>query len=101
MVRHIVMWTLAESAESKSKEENLREVKIRLESLKASIPEIQFLEVGMNINSSEDAYDVVLVTEFKNEEALEHYQNHPDHIKVRDFLRKVRLRHAVVDYQYP
>ena len=98
MVKHIVMWTLAESAGGKSKEENLEEVRIRLQGLKASIDDIQSLEVGINFNSTEDAFDIVLVTDFQDKGALARYQEHPEHIKVRDFLRKVRLKHTVVDY---
>ena len=101
MVKHIVMWTLAEFAEGKQKEEIIQEVKAQLEGLKDSIQEIQFLEVGINFNTTEDAYDIVLVTEFKNKEALTRYQDHPEHIRVRDFLRKVRVKHTVVDYVYP
>ena len=100
MVKHIVMWTLAEIAEGKKKEENLEEVKTRLKGLKDSIEEIQSLEVGINFNTTEDAYDLVLVTEFNDKEALIRYQDHPEHIRVRDFLRKVRLKHAVVDYYF-
>ena len=100
MVKHIVMWTLAEFAEGKQKEETIQEVKAQLEGLKDSIQEIQFLEVGINFNTTEGAYDIVLVTEFKNKEALTRYQDHPEHIRVRDFLRKVRVKHTVVDYVY-
>jgi heme-degrading monooxygenase HmoA len=98
MVKHIVMWTLAESAVGKEKEENLEEVRKRLQELTASIDDIQSLEVGVNFNTTEDAYDIVLVTEFQDKEALARYQDHPEHIKVRDFLRKVRVKHTVVDY---
>lgn len=98
MVKHIVMWTLAESAEGVGKEANLVEVKKRLEGLKASINDIRSLDVGINFNTNEDAFDIVLVTEFEDREALARYQDHPEHVKVREFLRKVRLKHAVVDY---
>jgi len=100
MVKHIVMWTLAEFAEGKSKEENVQEIKDQLEGLKDLIQEIQSLEVGINFNITEDAYDLVLVTEFSDKEALTRYQDHPEHIRVRDFLRTVRLKHTVVDYYY-
>ncbi len=101
MVKHIVMWTVSEFAEGKTKKENVQEIKDQLEGLKDLIQEIQFLEVGINFNKTEDAYDIVLVTEFKNSEALTRYQDHPEHIRVRDFLRKVRVKHTVVDYVHP
>ena len=98
MVKHVVMWTLAEFAEGVGKEANLVEVKKRLEGLKASINGIHSLDVGINFNTTEDAFDIVLVTEFEDREALARYQDHPEHVKVREFLRKVRLKHGVVDY---
>lgn len=99
MVKHIVMWNLKESAEGRSKDENLQEMKARLEGLKDKIGEIKFLEVGINFNETGDAFDMVLYTEFENREALDIYQNHPEHIRVRDFVRGVRLERKVVDYE--
>ncbi|GAG40558.1 unnamed protein product [marine sediment metagenome] len=99
MVKHIVMWNLKESAEGRSKDENIQEMKARLEGLKDKIGEIKFLEVGINFNETGDAFDMVLYTEFENREALDIYQNHPEHIRVRDFVRGVRLARKVVDYE--
>ena len=99
MVKHIVMWKVRESAEGKSRKENIQDMKVKLEELKDEIGEIQFLEVGINYNESGDAYDIVLYTEFENKEGLEIYQNHPAHVKARDFIRKVRLDRKVVDYE--
>lgn len=98
MVKHIVMWKMRESAEGKSKK-NIQDMISRLEELKDEIGEIQFLQVGINYNESGDAYDVVLHTEFENREGLKIYQDHPSHIKARDFIRKVRLDRKVVDYE--
>ena len=99
MVKHIVMWNLKESAEGRNKQENLQEMKARLEGLKDKIAEIKFLEVGLNFNETGDAFDIVLYTEFENRESLDAYQNHPEHIRVRDFVRSVRLERKVVDYE--
>lgn len=99
MVKHIVMWSLKESAEGRRKDENIEEMKARLEGLKDKIGEIQCLEVGINFNETGDAFDMVLYTEFENREALDIYQNHPEHIRVRDFVRSVRLERKVVDYE--
>ncbi|AET68669.1 Stress responsive A/B Barrel Domain-containing protein [Desulfosporosinus orientis DSM 765] len=59
MIKHIVMWKLKEFAEGKSRTENARILKIILEGLKNSIAQIRHIEVGININPSEDSYDVV------------------------------------------
>jgi hypothetical protein len=45
------------------------------------------------------AYDAVLISEFENAQNLEEYKNHPGHVKVSEFVAKVRVSHTVVDYQ--
>ncbi len=69
-----------------------------LEALKGKIPEIKELEVGMDVNRSEAASDVVLYSVFENKEALEAYQKHPEHVKVVGFVKEVSAERRVVDY---
>ena len=45
------------------------------------------------------AFDAVLVSEFRDQAALEAYKNHPEHLKVADFVASVKLDRAVVDYE--
>ena len=99
MIKHIVCWTLKENAEGCIKAENILKVKSALELLKEKIPEIKFMEVGVNFDTSPDAFDISLYVEFENKDDLKIYQNHPGHIKVIDFLRKVRDKRTVVDYE--
>jgi len=100
MIKHIVMWRLHEFADGNSKAENARKLKESLLTLKESIPEIQQIEVGLNITTNDpNAADVVLYSEFENREALIAYQKHPGHQKVVQFLNKVRAEKRVVDYE--
>ncbi|MBC2580427.1 Dabb family protein [Clostridium sp. DJ247] len=99
MIKHIVTWKLKDFAEGKGKVENANKIKIDLESLKDKIEQIKFIEVGININQSEQAYDVVLYSEFESVEDLNIYQNHPEHIKVAGFVGKVKDQRVVVDYE--
>ena len=48
---------------------------------------------------AQDAYDIVLYTEFEDKAGLDAYQKHPEHIMARDFIRSVRLEKRVVDYE--
>jgi len=98
MIKHIVMWKIKEFAEGKSKLENIKLVKEKLESLTSVIPEIKFLEVGINLNESEMAYDAILYSEFDNLEDLNTYQNHPKHKEVSEYVGKIRTDRAVGDY---
>ena len=60
MIKHIVMWKLKDEAEGNSKAENAKIIKNSLEYLKGKINEIVNIEVGIDVNKSEQAYDVVL-----------------------------------------
>lgn len=100
MIKHIVMWRLHEFAEGSSKAENARKLKEYLLALKENIPQIQQIEVGINITGGDpNAADVVLYSEFESIEALQIYQKHPGHQKVVQFLNKVRSEKRVADYE--
>jgi len=100
MVKHIVMWKLHDFADGADKSENVRRLKKRLEGLHQHISEIKFLEVGINFNSSEAAFDVVLYSEFESRDALKAYQQHPEHQKlISELLDKIRIEKRVVDYE--
>ena len=95
MIKHIVFWNLKEE----NKTANALELKKRLEALVPLIPEIVNLEVGINVNPSDMAYDVCLYSEFESMDSLNIYQKHPEHIKVGDFIADIRVSRAVCDYE--
>jgi hypothetical protein len=99
MIKHIVMWKLKDFAEGNSKKDNAQKIKSDLENLKSKIKEIEKMEVGINFNSSDCAFDAVLYSEFKNKEDLETYQKHPEHQAVSAFVGKIREDRKVVDYE--
>ena len=98
MLKHVVMWKLKEHAEGKTKTENALWMKEHLEPLKDIIPEIISLEVGVNINKSDMAYDAVLISRFKNENDLETYKTHPEHVKISNYCKKIRESRVVADF---
>jgi len=93
------MWKLKEFAEEKDKLENAKTIKRDLENLQNKINQIRYIEVGININESEQAYDVILYSEFNSIEDLDTYQNHPDHVRISEFISKVRDTRVVTDYE--
>lgn len=98
MIKHIVMWRLREENPAE-KLELLRTLKQKLENLKNLIPEIVQIEAGINMNPSEVAFDVVLYSLFVTEKELTDYQNHPEHVKVGEFLKEIVSERTVVDYE--
>lgn len=99
MIKHIVFWRLKDNARGRSKTDNSRELKTVLEGLKDKIGAINKIEVGININNSDAAYDVALYSEFDSREDLETYQKHPEHVKVVGLVNEIREARAVVDYE--
>lgn len=95
MVKHIVMWKLG----TDNKEENAQKIKRGLEALFGKIEGLTFIEVGVNNNPSDMAFDIVLVSEFTDTGALESYQSNPLHVEVAQFVRSVVVDRKVVDYE--
>lgn len=98
MLRHIVMFRLKDEALGRSKAENALKIKLELESLRGRIPEIRALEVGINVNHLPGEWDLVLVSEFDDLEAMKRYQAHPEHVKAGEFISQVRSDRAFADY---
>ena len=97
MIRHIVMWRVS----GETPEENLASrqfVKRSFEGLRARIPRMLHLEVGMDSSAADYACDLVLVAEFESQHALDAYASHPEHLRVRQQLGDIRIARFQVDY---
>ncbi|MFH0992345.1 MAG: Dabb family protein [bacterium] len=99
MTKHIVFWKFKDTADGHTKEENLQEAKRLLEGMQGKIPGLLKTEVGINVNSTPQALDLALYSEFDSMNTLQIYQDHPEHVKVKEFLQKVRTDRWVVDYE--
>ncbi len=101
MVRHLVLFKLAEEAEGNSKAVNALLIKERLEALKEVIPVIRKIEVWLNQSGAPVGnYDVILDAEFDSLEDLHLYAVHEEHLKVGEFISKVRTDRAAIDYEF-
>jgi hypothetical protein len=100
MIRHVVMWKFADSAEGRSREENLALVRERLTALYRSgkIEGLRSMEIGRDEGGTDMSFDMVLITEFDSFESLAAYKVHPDHAAISAYVKKVRTARAVVDY---
>lgn len=99
MIKHVVMWKLADEADGMSKPENINRIKIKLNSLISIIEEISSLELGENFNPTEAAYDLVLITTHKDKDALNAYINHPSHQEAAKLIGKLVADRKVVDFE--
>jgi len=96
-LKHIVFIKVLEE-DTAIKDQNLSELKNRLETLPQFIEDIQHLEVGINFSTRQSAFDLSLYVHLADEDALNRYRVHPEHIKVLDFMKSLNLQTAVVDY---
>ena len=94
MIKHIVMFRFKEP------DRNLIRFKNELDELKNKIEEIKYFETGVNISKVQNAYDLVLLSEFESAESLEKYKVHPEHLKIVSFLNEIKEDVKVVDYEF-
>jgi len=98
MIRHIVMWKLKESAEGATREENLVKFKALLEGCRHLAPGTLHLDVGLAEAGLASTFDIALVSDFADKAALDAYQDHPDHLVVKQFAKAVTEGRQCVDY---
>ena len=96
-ISHIVMWdvvgkTAAEKADA------IAAIQREFEGLKGLIPGLTKLEIGVDTSRISYACDLVLVTEFESQGALDAYATHPAHLDARNRLEGLRIARHQVDY---
>ena len=94
MIVHIVMFKFKEE----NKVLNIAKVHSKLESLESKIDVVHSMEVGINFNEGQRAYDLSLYSTFETEEDLKAYAVHEEHLKVIELIREVTTDTKVVDY---
>lgn len=94
-LRHIVSWRVAEGSD---RAQLAGEIRDRLLTLPGQVPEIRSYEVGVNDAGAADNFDVVLVAEFDDEDALGRYATNPVHQAVAVFIKSVVDGRSAVDY---
>ncbi|MDQ7046009.1 MAG: Dabb family protein [Sulfurimonas sp.] len=95
MIVHIVMFKFKEE----NKIFNIELVVDKLRALGTSIKELESIEVGVDFNQSQRAFDLSLYSTFKSKEDLKSYAVHPEHLKVVELIKSVTSEAKVVDYE--
>lgn len=95
MIVHIVMFKF----KAADRDENIAKAKAMLEALVDKIEPLKSMEVGIDFNRSERAFDLSLYSTFDTVEGLKTYAVHPAHLEVVDFIRQVTEASKVVDYE--
>ena len=95
MLKHIVMMNFEDRDDLESTSKTTKKMLLDLQN---SISTLKSMEVGLNFSTRETAFDLILISDFENEDGLNVYRDHPAHIKVLDYLKTVVSKTAVVDY---
>lgn len=94
MIKHVVFFKLQQPTR-----ENIQRTKDILLDMEGKIPQLQSIEVGVDIMRSERSYDLCLITSFASLSDLEAYQLHPAHQQVIEHINKVKESVVAVDYE--
>lgn len=97
-LRHIVMWRLKEHAEGHSRHENMLKARDLLLQFANLTSGIELFEVGIRTEGLDCTSDLILNSVFKDEEALKAYQNHPEHVAVKPFMKAVVEQRSCMDF---
>ena len=97
MVTHIVMWNLKDEAEGGDKDRNAAIIKERLEGLVGKIEGLISLKVGRGVMPG--GYDLCLLGQYKDLDALKFYREHPLHKEVQQFVHKVITERVSCDFE--
>ena len=99
MFHHIVIWKFKDSANGKSKAENIEICRSSLQSLVAKIPQIKQLRIGVDQLQTKASYDMILLTEFNSLEDFYVYRDHPDHLEAAKYISSCVEDRACIDYE--
>ena len=98
MIRHIVMWNVR-GANQQEKDTAVAQLQRSFQSLRGRVPGLLHLEVGADHSRVDYACDVVLVTLFESQAALDAYASHPEHLRVKQEIGDMRIARYQVDYK--
>ena len=99
MIRHVVAFTLT-AASDVERAADIAEMQSRLGGLVGVVPGLQTMTVKPDLGLVEDHWDVVLISDHDDNEALEGYQKHPAHLEAAAFIRSVTNSDRVtVDFE--
>lgn len=98
MIRHIVMWNLKDHADGADKASKLEKAKSLLLSCAQVVPGIRTFEVATATPGMDCTNDLVLHMLLDDAQVLAAYQNHPQHLAIKPFMKAVVKERRCMDY---
>ena len=98
MIRHIVIWNLKDHAEGADKAANLQKAQTLLLSCTQVVPGIRAFEVATATPGMDCTNDLVLHMLLDDAQVLAAYQNHPQHLAIKPFMKAVVNERHCMDF---
>lgn len=95
---HIVMWRLSGTTAA-VKDQQAAAIIQAFERARNDIPGLLRLEVGRNLGTECDTWDVALYMAFESRRHLEAYQAHPSHVAIKALVGPLRTSRCQVDFE--
>lgn len=92
MITHIVCHKYTDREEAKV-------IAPMLKGLVGKIPGLISMEAGADFMGSARSFDLALVAKFETKEDLAVYADHPEHVKVKEYIHKVLEKGIAVDFE--
>lgn len=96
-LRHIVLMKMS-ATNPDERRERTETLASALRELPPHIEQILALSVGMNVLERTGNWDLALTVDVADEDALEVYRNHPEHLKVLHLINDTVAERAAADY---
>ncbi|MDR1800574.1 MAG: Dabb family protein [Lachnospiraceae bacterium] len=99
MVKHIILWDMADGLSNDEKAQRASDIKSQLEALYGVVPGLLEIKVYDSFLPNSNA-ELVLYSVFESQEALNGYQVHPAHVKVAtETVRPFTKNRRCVDFE--
>ncbi|MBO6014385.1 MAG: Dabb family protein [Oscillospiraceae bacterium] len=100
MLRHIVTYKFLPEAQGRTKKENLALAKELAEEMKNSIPQLLSFTCGLGSpGQKEDNYDILLICDLADFDALAEYKKNPAHKAFGNHCHAVSSARAAIDFE--
>lgn len=94
MLVHIVCWKYKPETTQERREEHIA----KLRGLPELIPDIESFEVGSDVLHLERSFDTGLVAKYPGRDALDFYNDHPEHQRVVALGKQIAEKVVSVDF---
>lgn len=98
MIKHIVQFQLKKELPASDRQAAMEAFKSGIEKLPSTIPFIRKIQVGFNVNPSEQ-WDICLESHFDSLSDAIAYGQHPDHQAVAGALKPFVAQRSCVDFE--